>query len=56
MNGRGAQWDVASDTGNPAFSPEVHDYLLAVQDEQAEAHVVRKQVPPMTPGLLMRLT
>ena len=56
MNGRGVQWDVASGTGNPAFSPEVHDYLLAVQDEQAEAHVVRKQVPPMTPEKLMRLT
>ena len=55
MNGRGAQWDATNDNGNPAYSREVHDYWLAVQDERAEAHVVHKQVPPIIPGKLLRL-
>ena len=46
--GRGSDWDIASDTGNPAQSTELDMYLSAIREEQAESHVIVKQARPMS--------
>ena len=40
--GRGESWDIRLQSGNPAAAPQVSDYTVSVQEEQAEAHVVKK--------------
>jgi hypothetical protein len=47
-SGRGDSWDIDNLSGNPAYAPELQDYVQAVKDEQAEAHVAKKQAKPMS--------
>lgn len=53
--GRGNSWDNLGMTGNPACSPAIADYIEAVKDEQAQAHIVRKQAIPMSLAKMIRL-
>ena len=54
--GRGESWDIRLQSGNPAAAPQVSDYTVSVQEEQAEAHVVKKQANPLFPEKLIRLS
>ena len=53
--GRCEPWDEGHHLGNPACSEEVRGYYLAMEEEQAEAHVAIKQTPPLLPKKLSRL-
>ena len=46
-NGKGRDWDVLSNTGNPAASPLVKEYLKLIKEEQASSHVLPKQAKPI---------
>ena len=52
--GRGETWDV-NRTGKPAYAPELQEYILAVKDEQAEAHIAKKQATAMALSKILRL-
>ena len=54
--GRGETWDVNRGIGNPAYAPELQEYILAVKDEQAEAHIAKKQATPMALSKIKRLS
>ena len=54
--GRGNSWNVQSNKGNPIYSPEVKEYILAVNEEQAIARILPKQSKPIFLGKLKSIS
>lgn len=47
VEGRGETWSTQKHGGNPACAPQIKSYVKCVKEEQAKAHVVRKQAKPL---------
>ena len=45
--GKGRFWNTALNSGNPAASETVKQYIKAIQEEQAKAHIVPRQAKPI---------